>query len=158
MSGRSGLHRPDITTEEVVRLYVDERLSTIEVGKRLGCSAHTIRTRLIEAGIERRTNSYYKTKERTIDAHGYVLVRAPEGHPKARHYGNILEHRLVMEQHLGRYLRDDENVHHKNADRKDNRIENLELWTTFQPVGARVVDQLAWAHEIIARYEKEFGT
>jgi hypothetical protein len=42
----------------------------------------------------------------------------------------VLLHRWMMEQHLGRKLRRDEEVHHKNEDRWDNRIENFELKTT----------------------------
>lgn len=37
------------------------------------------------------------------------------------------EHRFIMEQHLGRKLSRQENVHHINEDKKDNRIENLEI-------------------------------
>lgn len=85
------------------------------------------------------------------DRQGYVRVWAPD-HPKA-HNKRVHEHRVVMEQMLGRDLLPGENVHHKNGVRDDNRPENLELWVTFQPAGQRVEDLLAWAHELIERYE-----
>jgi hypothetical protein len=59
-------------------------------------------------------------------SNGYIEVISPRGH-STNTRGRILEHRLVMEQHLKRKLNKNEIVHHKNGNRKDNRIENLQL-------------------------------
>jgi HNH endonuclease len=77
-----------------------------------------------------------------------------DGHPRASRNGTyVFEHILVMEQQLGRYLLPGENVHHLNGVRDDNRPENLELWVRPQPAGIRGTDAVAWAREILARYE-----
>lgn len=76
-----------------------------------------------------------------VDGHGYFVVPIPREH---RHLvGGATktgEHRLVMARHLGRALAPDEQVHHINGVRTDNRLENLELWSTSHPSGRRVDD------------------
>ena len=94
--------------------------------------------------------TFYKIKGRHLNQKGYVFVPDPNG---VLH--TIAEHRLVMQQHLGRPLIKGENVHHINGDKQDNRIENLELWNTSQPSGQRVEDKITYVVSILEQYAPE---
>jgi hypothetical protein len=84
---------------------------------------------------------------------GYVMIRQLD-HPRAPSNGGyVFEHILVLERRLGRLLTTGESVHHLNGVKDDNRPENLELWTGKHPVGIRASDAVAWAVEILRRYE-----
>lgn len=85
-------------------------------------NGHTSRVKHPMAGRCGKLNPHYHGG-RYISPSGYVMILIPG--PGRSEY--IPEHRLVMEQHLGRPLTNDEIVHHKNRIKTDNRIENLEL-------------------------------
>jgi len=74
-------------------------------------------------------------------------------HPRAKsNNGYVFEHILVMEEKIGRMLFSNENVHHINGIKDDNRIDNLELWIRPQPTGIRAEDAVIWAKEVLLRY------
>ena len=88
---------------------------------------------------------------KTTTANGYIYQYCPE-HPNATCKGYVMQHRLVMEEHLGRPLKAHENVHHINGIRDDNSLENLELWTRHQPTGSRVSDLLTFCDTFLREY------
>ncbi|GGP13518.1 HNH endonuclease [Oceanobacillus neutriphilus] len=61
-----------------------------------------------------------------INKYGYRLLCKPN-HPNSDKRGYVLEHRYVLSEHLGRPLREDEIVHHKDGDKLNNDLDNLEI-------------------------------
>lgn len=83
------------------------------------------------------------------DKHGYQVQYRSNGNGRRAW---ITQHRQTMEQHLGRPLLAHETIHHKNGNRADNRIENLELWSSRHGKGQRVEDKIDFAKSFLAEY------
>jgi hypothetical protein len=133
---------PQLNDKEWLRVqYVDLGLSAKEIADQIGATRGTVYSALAPAGIKPRSNDEGWTLKFPNGRHGnsaanwkggrriiggYVYIYMPD-HPNARRNGAVQEHRLIMEKHLGRYLADDEIVHHIDGNKQNNLIENLEL-------------------------------
>ena len=90
----------------------------------------------------------------------YIYAVVPE-HPKATKNHYVLMHRVVMENFLGRMLTDEEVVHHKDHNKKNNSIDNLELMTTVahqemhsKEHGRYIVElQCPWCGKLFTKYK-----
>ena len=95
----------------------------------------TARRRKVKHPCQRRPgpkNGRWHEDGRFIDSRGYVVIRVAVDHPhgwdkRKVDFRYCYEHIDVMYRHIGRRLRRDEEVHHKNEIKTDNRIENLEI-------------------------------
>lgn len=121
------------------------------------CRAHhsrRVRTGDVQANIPlRKSRPVQPPGTKRATKFGYVRIKVGVDSPYATlKNGWAHEHHYVMAEHLGRPLFPHEEVHHLNGVRDDNRLENLELWTTSQPRGQRLVDKIAWAKELLEQY------
>jgi hypothetical protein len=95
----------------------------------IGCRRATVNYHARKTGRPRRREQLHGTEKtyRKVGRSGYVYLVTRYYVDGQRRYRHRLEHRVVMEQHLGRPLRRGETVHHRNGVRHDNRVANLEL-------------------------------
>lgn len=130
-----------LTKESIIHEYINKDVNMYQACEALGCCASI----LIESMTFHKIPPKNKLRKIAIVgkhsgrwgggrikmSNGYVAIRSPE-HPLADKAGNVMEHRLVVEAMLGRYLTKGENVHHINRVRDDNRYENLQVLTAVE--------------------------
>jgi hypothetical protein len=142
---------PELHNEPLLRRWYErDELSLNEIARLIGCGTPSVWKAFRRLGIPMRRAHAQNTAKaaskfaaankkraqgqsngrwkggRHTDAHGYVVLYRP-GHPMCHSRNYVYEHRVVVAESLGRVLRPDEIVHHKNGDRADNRLENLQL-------------------------------
>lgn len=111
---------------ERLKALIEAKLSTTEIAKELGVSQPTIEMKMRRLGLyskhgrgSKMEKNYFWKGGVQHDDDGYILIKSP-GHPYATKAGYVREHRLVMEQVLGRYLEPHEIVHHRDTRQKAN--------------------------------------
>lgn len=119
---------------EELRLLVEvETLTQVEIARRYGVKRDLVRKwcRLYQLTTQRtgpRSGERHPDwKGGRVQRKGYWYIYAPD-HPRCTKAGYVLEHRLVMEGALGRYLERHEVVHHRDGNRENNVPENLEVF------------------------------
>jgi len=143
-----------------VKLYLSG-LTMRKVSAELGSSVRHVHRILNDEGVVRKKSEMYRGAGNpawnggTKTVKGYTYLYRPK-HPNATKAGYVAEHRLVMEEKLGRLLSRKEVVHHKNTKRKDNRLSNLELYPTN---GDHLRDELSgrcpnWTEDGLLRIQK----
>ena len=144
--------KPAIDLSERCRGYCGRRRGELDNPNRWTrslcgrCYPKVVRRGLLDemgAPVKAPTESYNaRTRpvgDRKLSQDGYVTVKTSTGVQQ--------EHRIIMEEVLGRKLIAGENVHHINGIRHDNRPENLELWISSQPYGQRIPDLIRYLVE-----------
>ena len=117
----------------LTELYITEHKPMHTIAKELFLSIGKVFNDLKYYGIKTRdqkeTFVFRVEHRKDVPISGYTEVYRPN-HPHCNKLGYVREHRLVMEKSIGRYLTVKEIVHHINANKSDNRIENLRLFSS----------------------------
>ena len=119
----------------LIRRMAAAQVQVVEIAKMLQRSPKGIYCLMTRLGIPRQPRNRFGTGEKNhswnggqwIDADGYVMIYSPD-HPFRTYGCYVREHRLVMEASLRRYLGPKEVVHHVDGNKKNNAIENLQLF------------------------------
>lgn len=158
MSNRGKWIRFTLSKKIQKQIIVDylSGLTPFNLSKKYKVSAQYIRNFLIKNNIKIRDRSEAGNQGlgHLCKRSGYVYVTAQkaERHLVKGSTKRTTKQRLVMAKHLGRALTKYESVHHKDGNRQNNDIANLELWSRFQPKGQRVEDKIKWALELLHQY------
>lgn len=143
---KSAIHRSGMTESEF-KTYLKDNYkngkSMGDISREIGVSPSAIRKYFVKYGIPRAKNtSYFENNVerhpswkggRRILSNGYIAVYCPD-HPNAGIRKTVYEHQLVMENHIGRYIKKGEVVHHIDGNKSNNDISNLLLLTNSDHV------------------------
>ena len=127
-----------MSREELYRAYVTENHNLRYIAKQAGVSYRTVQDWLTRYGIKltaaelsgkrsHRGEESWNYQGGKITQNGYVYLRRPDD-PSANRDGYVMEHRMIVEQAIGRRLYQGEQVHHIDFDKAHNWIENLILF------------------------------
>jgi transposase len=137
---RPGPSKLDLSEAELSRIGAlrAEGFTKGEIQTELGCGADRVNRAFDQLGLDHERLPAKNRRDKLPTLNGYMVVRPDRDHPLAamvQSTGYVLEHRWVMACHLGRPLEKHETVHHINGDRTDNRLENLQLRSSWHGPG-----------------------
>lgn len=114
-------HSLKLDEENIVKEF-NEGANIKDIAKNNGVSIPTIRKIFTKLGIN--TDRFHKGYSKK--ANGYILIRKPD-HPNCDSKGYVLLHRLIVEEHIKRYLTKGEVIHHIDFNKDNNDISNLQI-------------------------------